>query len=267
MTDLKTLMNMTGRRALITGAAGGLGRAMADSLAELGADLVLVDLPGADTPAFARQIEQKHGTAVVVKECDLEQAAQRTALAKQVLTGEGHLDVLVNNAAFVGSSNLSGWAEAFEDQTIDTWRRALEVNLTAAFHLCQLFAPALRNSRGGSIINTTSIYGQWGPDWALYEGTGMSNPAAYGASKGGLVQLTRWLSTTLAPEIRVNAISPGGVARNQPEAFVSRYEARTPLGRMAREDDFRGAIAYLASDLSAYVTGQVLAVDGGWGVW
>jgi NAD(P)-dependent dehydrogenase (short-subunit alcohol dehydrogenase family) len=95
----------------------------------------------------------------------------------------------------------------------------------------------------------------------------MSNPAAYGVSKGGLIQLTRWLATTIAPEVRVNAISPGGIFRNQPEAFVNRYAEKTPLGRMATEDDFRGAIAYLASDLSRYVTGQILSVEGGWGVW
>jgi NAD(P)-dependent dehydrogenase (short-subunit alcohol dehydrogenase family) len=101
----------------------------------------------------------------------------------------------------------------------------------------------------------------------LYEGTAMGNPAAYAASKGGLLQLTRWLATTVAPQVRVNSISPGGVWRNQPESFVERYKARTPLARMATEDDFRGAIAFLASDLSGYVTGQDLAVDGGWGVW
>jgi NAD(P)-dependent dehydrogenase (short-subunit alcohol dehydrogenase family) len=95
----------------------------------------------------------------------------------------------------------------------------------------------------------------------------MANPAAYAASKGGLIQLTRWMATTLAPNVRVNAISPGGVARGQPQSFVDAYEKRTPLGRMATENDFRGAIAYLASDMSAYVTGQVLAVDGGWGAW
>ncbi len=93
-----------------------------------------------------------------------------------------------------------------------TWR-ALEVNLTAGFHLCQLFAPVLKHGPGGSIINIASIYGQWGPDYALYEDTAMANPAAYGASKGGLIQFTRWLSTTLAPQVRANVISPGGVAR------------------------------------------------------
>ena len=95
----------------------------------------------------------------------------------------------------------------------------------------------------------------------------MSNPAAYGSSKGGLLQLTRWLATTIAPAVRVNAISPGGIARGQVQSFVERYKARTPLGRMATEDDFHGAVAFLASDMSAYVTGQNLSIDGGWGVW
>ena len=95
----------------------------------------------------------------------------------------------------------------------------------------------------------------------------MNNPAAYSASKGGLLQFTRWLATNVAPRVRVNSISPGGVFRNQQSEFVSRYEQKTPLGRMASADDLRGAIAYLATDLSSYVTGQNLSVDGGWGIW
>jgi NAD(P)-dependent dehydrogenase (short-subunit alcohol dehydrogenase family) len=112
-----------------------------------------------------------------------------------------------------------------------------------------------------------SIYGMVGPKWDLYEGTSMGNPAAYGASKGGLLQLTRYLATTMAPSVRVNMITPGGIFREQPQAFVHRYEAGVPLGRMASEEDLKGAVAYLASDLSAYMTGQNLVVDGGWTVW
>lgn len=265
MRDLKTLMDMTGRRALITGGAGHLGRTMADSLAELGAEVLLVDVADAPTQAVADEISHHRGTTVTALECDLEDADARAALADRV--APCGLSVLVNNAAFVGTSELTGWVEPFAGQSVETWRRALEVNLTAAFHLCQLFAPVLGAGPGGSIVNIASIYGMWGPDYALYEGTEMANPAAYGASKGGLIQFTRWLSTTLAPQVRANVISPGGVARGQPSDFVDRYIARTPLNRMAREEDFRGAVAYLASDLSAYVTGQVLAVDGGWGVW
>lgn len=267
VTTIKELMNLKGRRALITGATGGLGKIMADTLAELGADLVLVDRPGSDFQSITETLAERWEIKVQYRHCDLEQQGQRTELMGWLKTrGEG-LNILINNAAFVGTSELKGWAVPFEEQTVDTWRRALEVNLTAVFDLCQGLAPTLKVAEGASIINIASIYGEYGPDWSLYEGTSMSNPAAYGASKGGLIQFTRWLATTLAPRVRVNAISPGGVFRNQPEKFVPRYEARTPLGRMATEDDFRGTVAHLASDLSNYVTGQNLVVDGGWGVW
>jgi NAD(P)-dependent dehydrogenase (short-subunit alcohol dehydrogenase family) len=267
MTTLNTLMQLKGRRALITGATGGLGRIMADTLAEQGADLVLVDRPGADFQALSEALVRQWGVKVQHRHCDLEQQAQRAELVAWVKESGLGLNILINNAAFVGTSELQGWGVPFEQQTVETWRRALEVNLTAVFDLCQGLTPLLKEAAGANIINIGSIYGEYGPDWGLYEGTKMSNPAAYGASKGGLIQFTRWLATTIAPDVRVNAISPGGIARGQPEVFVRRYEARTPLRRMATEDDFRGAVAYLASDLSAYVTGQNLSVDGGWGAW
>lgn len=267
MTTIKQLMNLKGRRALVTGATGGLGRVMIDTLAELGANLVLVDRPGADFQNLVETLQQRWGVKIQHRHCDLEQQGHRAELMNWLKSSGEGLNILINNAAFVGTSELQGWAVPFEEQTVETWRRALEVNLTAVFDLCQGLTPLLKVAESASIINVASIYGQYGPDWSLYEGTSMSNPAAYGASKGGLVQFTRWLATTIAPHVRVNAISPGGVFRNQPEEFVQRYKTRTPLGRMATEDDFRGAVAYLASDLSRYVTGQNLAVDGGWGVW
>ena len=267
MSTIKKLMNLNGRRALITGATGGLGRVMAETLAELGADLLLVDKPGSDLQVLNQALTNSWGVQIQNWFCDLEHLDQRAALIDLLLSDHKGLNILINNAAFVGNSEMQGWAVPFEDQSIDSWRRAIEVNLTAVFHLCQALTPRLREVEGASIINIGSIYGVFGPDWALYEGTSMSNPAAYGASKGGLIQLTRWLATTLAPRVRVNAISPGGILRGQAETFVRRYEAKTPLRRMATEDDFRGAVAYLASDLSKYVTGQNISVDGGWGAW
>lgn len=266
MRTIDKLMDLSGRRALITGSTGGLGQIITQTLAELGADLVLLDRSGMPLAEQAADIAKVANVDVSARYCDLENQDERQILIKE-LNQQGGLDILVNNAAFVGSSHLQGWAEPFAEQSVETWRRALEVNLTSVFHLCQGLMPLLQKSGKGSVVNIGSIYGEYGPDWSLYEGTEMANPAAYGASKGGLIQLTRWLATTVAPSVRVNAISPGGIARGQPSAFVDRYKRRTPLGRMATEDDFRGAIAFLSSDMSAYVTGQNLFIDGGWGVW
>jgi NAD(P)-dependent dehydrogenase (short-subunit alcohol dehydrogenase family) len=212
------------------------------------------------------EIQETWGVKVRTLGCDLALQRHRDDLLGTA-GSIGGLDILINNAAFVGSSDLQGWTTSFEEQSVETWRQALEVNLTAVFDLSKGLAPILKRSPGGSVVNIASIYGSQGPDPSLYEGTSMGNPAAYATSKGGLLQLTRWMATMLAPGVRVNAISPGGVLRDQPDVFVRRYSSRTPLGRMATEDDLRGAVAYLASDLSRYVTGQNLAVDGGWCVW
>jgi NAD(P)-dependent dehydrogenase (short-subunit alcohol dehydrogenase family) len=267
VSSFSDLFSLAGRTVLITGGTGHIARAMAQTFCQMGGSVILVDRDLAALDSFAAQLRAEHSSQVTVILCDLEDEAQRSAMLAQVQTQIPRLDVLVNNAAFVGSATLQGWAVPFAQQSLETWRRAIEVNLTAIFHLSQALTPMLGQNGVGSIINIGSIYGEYGPDWGLYEGTAMANPAAYAASKGGVFQLTRWLATTIAPHVRVNAISPGGVARGQPESFVQKYTARTPLRRMAEEKDFCGAAAFLASDASAYVTGQVLRIDGGWGVW
>lgn len=266
MITIKDLINLKGRRALVTGASGGLGKIISDTLAELGADLILVDAESSHLIILSAALRERWGIKVESYVCDLEQQAQRTELITNISQGDQKLNILINNAAFVGSSDLEGWSVPFEQQTIATWRRAFEVNLTAIFDLCQGLTPMLKVSEGGNIINIASIYGVFAPEWSLYEGTKMGNPAAYSASKGGVIQLTRWLAGTIAPQVRVNSISPGGIIREQPEVFINRYIAKTPLGRMATENDLRGAVAYLASDMASYVTGQNLLVDGGWGL-
>ena len=267
MRSLRELTEMRGRVALITGGAGKIGSAMAEALAELGADIVLLDVNATALEETANRIADQYGVQVNGLALDLEDELALQTAPSQISELHGKLDVLVNNAAFVGTSAMSGWATSFERQSVETWKKAMDVNLTSAFALTQGCTGLLRQSGCASVINIASIYGIHGPDLTLYEGTEMGNPAAYAASKGGLLQLTRWLSTVLAPDVRVNAISPGGVQRGQPVEFQERYVKRTPLGRMAVEEDFKGAIAFLASDLSRYVTGQNIVVDGGWGVW
>ena len=152
---------------------------------------------------------------------DLAESEELGKVPQTVLGRFGRLDILVNCAALVGTSELKGWAVPFGEQDTDTWRQALEVNLTAPFALVQACTNALAASGNGSVINIGSIYGMVGPDMGMYEGAGLGNPAAYAASKGGLLQLTRWLSTVLAPKVRVNCVTAGGILRGQPEPFHS----------------------------------------------
>ncbi|SHN82413.1 SDR family oxidoreductase [Bradyrhizobium erythrophlei] len=266
MKTLAELADLSGRVALITGGAGHIGRAVANGLAELKCKLCLLDTAHSDVVAVSRKLAARWNTEVVSLEVDLESEDLRATVRPFVEERFSRLDVLINNAAFYSVEKLEGWVAPLEEQSLAVMRRCIEVNLIASFHLAQSLSPLMRN-HGGSIINVSSIYGVLGPDMSLYGGTEMGNPAAYGLSKGGLVQMTRWLATMLAPQIRANSISLGGVYRNQAEAFVDRYVARTPMKRMATEEDFIGAVAYLASDLSAYVTGQNLMIDGGWSAW
>jgi len=260
-------MDLTGRVALITGGAGHVGAETAVTLAELGADIAIVDADEQGCVNLAEEVATGYGVhtlPLIVELSDDDQINEAVAETADTL---GRIDIVINAAAFVGTTELEGWAVPFEKQSAETWRKAIDVNLTSAFVLSQAAAPHLRASGHGSMINIASIYGVVGPDMRLYDGLDMGNPAAYGASKGGLLQLTRWLSTALAPDIRVNAITPGGITRGQNPSFVDKYNDRVPLQRMATEEDMKGAIAYLASDLSAYVTGQNIMVDGGWTAW
>jgi NAD(P)-dependent dehydrogenase (short-subunit alcohol dehydrogenase family) len=257
---LGEMMDLTGRVALVTGGAGHIGFQSAAALAELGAKVVLADVRDAEDAAA--ELPDALGIP-----CDLGKEDEVRALPERAVARFGRLDIVVAAAGFVGTSGLKGWVTPFEEQTAETWRQAMEVNLTSFFVLVQAALPHLREHGCGSVIAISSIYGIVGPDLRLYEGTAMGNPAAYAASKGGLLQMARWLATVLAPEVRVNAVTPGGIARGQPEAFVRRYEERTPLRRLGREEELKGAVAYLAGDAASYVTGQNIVVDGGWTAW
>lgn len=245
MKRIKELMNLSGQCAVITGGGGHFGKAFGLTLAELGANVVLVDVNDDLLKSAKNEIKSQWNVEVTTFTCDLESEKERTDLISFIKL-HFKINILINNAAFAGTSDLKGWVVPFEQQTVDTWRRALEVNLTAVFHLTkELFNESSEKCKG-TIINVSSIYGILGPDMSLYDDTSMGNPAAYAASKGGMIQLTRWLSTVMAPYVRVNCISPGGVERGQPKVFQEKYISRTPLGRMGTEDDMTGIIAYLA---------------------
>ncbi len=252
--------DLVGRSAVVTGGAGPLGRVLTQSLAAAGATVMVVDVVGADTQA------QSLGEGHVGITADLMQPEGLDAV-EEAVRRHGSCEILVHNAAFTGTSGVPGYAVPFADQTDDAFASAAWLNLTVPFSLTRRLAPMLARGERGSVIMVSSIYGLVGPNMGLYEGTTMGNPAAYGATKGGLVQLTRYLATVLAPAVRVNGFAPGGIERGQDVSFIDRYSRLTPLNRMATEDDFAGVVKWLAGDGSAYVTGQTIAVDGGWTAW
>jgi len=265
MRSVGQLMRLDGRAAIVVGGAGHIGAAAVEALVELGATVAVVDRNLSAVEARMSGVQAvQHVTA---HPCDITEEMALRATVESIARAAGRLDIVVHSAAFVGTTSFPGWAVPFSEQQVGAFDAALRVNLSSAFVLAQAAAPWLSRGGKGSIILISSIYGSVAPDQRLYEGTPMANPLGYGASKAGLEQLARSLATTLAPSTRVNTISPGGVWRNQPASFVERYVSRTPLARMATEEDLKGAIAYLASDLSAYVTGHNLLVDGGWTAW
>jgi NAD(P)-dependent dehydrogenase (short-subunit alcohol dehydrogenase family) len=268
MDSLSELMDLRGRCAIVTGGAGFMGLAICESLLELGAKVCVLDKTEEMCHERCAVLNNRNyaGYAIPVS-VDLSEENDVKSAVKSAVCEMGALNIVVHAASFVGTTQFPGWAVPFEQQTIYAWDRAMRVNLTAAFLLVQAGREPLQKSGNGSVIFIGSIYGSVGVDSHLYEGTQMVTPAAYAASKGGLLQLARYLGTTLAPTVRVNTITAGGIWRKQPENFYQRYIQRTPLKRMAAEQDFKGSIALLASDLSAYVTGSNVVVDGGWTAW
>jgi len=267
MKTLVELQNLEGRVAVITGGAGNIGKSIGEALIELGAKVGVLDLDPLTCQETAEELSKIGPGRAFAITTDLANEAATRSCITGLIKDYGKLDILVHSAAFVGTTQFPGWDVTFEKQTLQAWNAAININLSAAFYLTQVCQTALATHGCGSVIFIGSIYGTVGPDLSLYEGTKMANPAGYAASKGGLLQLTRYLACVLAPSIRVNMISPGGMWRDQPEVFCQRYIRRTPLRRMATEDDIKGAVAYLASDLSNYVTGHNLIIDGGWTAW
>jgi NAD(P)-dependent dehydrogenase (short-subunit alcohol dehydrogenase family) len=267
--------SLEGRVAVVTGAAGLLGRRHACALAGAGATLVLGDVDGDAVDEQARKIAAAHRVPVLGLALDVTSRQSLLALRDAVLGEFRRLDVLVNDAAVndkfedpVLATDLS----RFEAYPLPAWQRMMEVNVTGTFLACQALGTAMAERGGGSIVNVASTYGLVGPDQSLYlrpDGTrAFWKSPAYPAGKGAILAFTRYLAAYWGPRgVRVNALSPGGVEDGQESWFVGNYAKRTPLGRMAAPDDYAGAIVFLASDASAYMTGANLVVDGGFTAW
>jgi NAD(P)-dependent dehydrogenase (short-subunit alcohol dehydrogenase family) len=265
--------SLAGRVAVVTGAAGLLGRQHVGALAGAGAAVVAVDL---DTSRLAGPwlCETRDGT-VVTFPADVTNPANLVELRGYLLERFGRIDVLVNNAAIddkVEAPTLTGAAARLEDYPLELWRRVMDVNVTGVFLPSQILGGEMARRGGGSIVNVASTYGLVAPDPSLYLRPDGSRPfvksPAYPASKGAVLSLTRYLAAYWGEAgVRVNALAPGGVRNGQEAFFTANYERRTPLGRMAAPEDYQGAVVFLASDASRYMTGATLVVDGGFTAW
>jgi len=248
--------SLRGRTAVVTGGAGLYGRQIAEALAEAGAETFMASR---DQVKLGEQAQAFRDRGLKVTALPLDQSSEASVdeLLKRVVETTGRVDVLVNNAVL---RPMGDWTSSADD-----FAKSMQVNATGLFLMTRAFGEHMAARGSGSIVNVGSIQGMVGPDYTLYEGLNWGSPPDYFFHKGGMLQLTRYAAARLGPKgVRVNTISPGGFYDGQDDRFVQRYVGRTFLGRMADEQDLKGAIVFLASDASRYVTGVNLPIDGGY---
>lgn len=268
----RSLFDLNGRVALVTGATGILGRYFTAALADCGAAIAVVDLDQSAADDLAGELTQTYGVHAIGVATDVANEQAVLAMAEEVESKLGPVDILHNNAATKGSS-LEAFFEPLDTFSLDTWSEIMAVNLDGMFLVARTVGERMALRRRGSIIQTASIYGAMGPDQRIYEGSSymdrpINTPAVYSASKSGVLGLTRYLATYWADKgVRVNALTPGGVESGQNDTFRRRYSARVPMGRMADPREVASTLVFLASDASSYITGQNLMVDGGLSAW
>lgn len=269
------MFDLHNKTAIVTGGAGLLGAEFCRTLAEAGANVVVADLNESAAQVLAEALGQAGYPSLAV-ETDVTQPGSVRQLVDVTLRTYSSLDILVNSAALDPKVDSSGklsqqFSNAFEDYPVQAWQQALDVNLTGAFLCCQAATQPMLAQGKGVIINLSSIYGLTGPDQRLYQRPGhpaQYKPVYYSVTKWGILGLTQYLATYYAGKnIRVNALSPGGVYNEHDTDFIKAYSARTVLGRMADKTDMNGALLFLASDASDYMTGANLVIDGGWSAW
>ena len=274
--SIQEKFDLRGRVAIVTGGVGLLGKEFCKTLAEAGASVVVADLDASASQETADTLT-KSGYKALAVSVDITKSDSVSAMVEKVVSEFGRVDVLVNSAAldpkFDPDAAKKGIAPgAFEDYPLDDWNAALNVNLTGMFLVTQACVKQMvEQGKKGSIINICSTYGLNGPDQRLYLKDGERvafKPVYYTVTKAGVMGFTKYLAAYYAQtDIRVNALTPGGVFNNHENYFVKNYSAKTIMGRMAKKDEMNGALLFLASDASSYMTGNNVVVDGGWTAW
>ena len=274
--------NLTAKVAVVTGGAGLLGAEFCRTLAQAGASVVIADLNINSAQDLGEELIND-GSAAIAVETDVGDLTSVQKMVKAAIDTFGRLDILINSAALdpkfdpehifspKGQSSIAELQTTFENFPLEAWNTALRVNLTGAFLCCQAASKPMLDQGSGVIVNISSIYGLNGPDQRIYHRPDQPKqfkPAYYSVTKAGILGLTRYLSAYYAGKnIRINTLTPGGVYNDHDETFVEVYSTRTILGRMANKDELNGALLYLVSDASSYMTGANLVVDGGWTTW
>ena len=250
--------------ALITGGLGNIGFEISKTFLDSNIDnLIIIDIKDERLDELKSQSSKNQN--IIFKCLDLTDFKTLEKEFENIFDNDLKLDILINNAAFVGSSNLTGWNVDYFEQNISSWNQAIKLNLTAVNQLIKILYPYFNNKKNtSSIINIASIYGSKAPNWDIYKGLNIDNPLAYNVSKAGIIQMTKYLASYFTGQnIRVNYISPGGALSTQNKEFISRYSQRTPLGRMATFEEIGKIAALLSHNTFEYINGQDIIVDGG----
>ncbi len=271
MDKFPEIFSLKNKVAVVTGALGLIGKNHCEALAEAGANVIVCDLDESKCAKFATDLKERSiGLAA-----DITKKESVLKLKKNILKEFNTIDILVNNAAIndmFENPQAAVEQSKFENYPLELWQKSLDVNVTGMFLCSQILGSEMAKNGKGSIINIASTYGIVGPDQSLYLKPDGKQPfyksAAYPVTKGAVISFTRFLAAYWGNKgVRVNTLSPGGVENEQDEYFINNYSKKTPLGRMAKPTDYKGALIFLASDASDYMTGTNLVIDGGWTTW
>ena len=266
MKNIKKIFDLSRKVVVIIGAAGLLGTQYAEAFCQAGAYIVLADKEFLKSKKLGKKLEQKYGNVIMPIIVDLTSKKSIQSMTSKIVKKFSRIDILINNAMYRESKkDRSG---PFEKFPLETWNKVISVNITSMFLCCQEIGKVMVKQKRGVIINISSIYGIVGADQRIYGKSGINSSVAYAATKSAILNFTRYLASYWNNTgIRVNTLSLGGVENNQDSSFIKNYSYKTMLGRMARKDEYIGAILFLSSDASSYMTGSNLIVDGGWTTW
>ncbi len=275
--SIKEMFDLTGKVAIITGGAGMLGEMHAEAIAEAGGHPILVDINGNLAINKAKAISKKYGVDAMGIKTDITNKREIEKLLSVVLKRFGRIDILINNAAIdpkVKAKNEGRSWSRLENFPLKQWNQEIAVGLTGAFLCSQVIGGEMARRGSGVILNISSDLGIVAPDQRIYLKKGLPEekqpvkPVSYSVVKSALIGLTKYLAAYWAGKnIRVNALCPGGVQTDQPDEFVEKLTFRIPMGRMAQKDEYKGAVLFLVSDASSYMTGATLIIDGGKTCW